>query len=100
VQRLNGKVSAIPAPGSKGTWRDVCCALDQLSRGSCGYFGPRSHYVTDRAIESHLHDRVRNFLFRRRKMPARSIGPFSKEAMFGDLDMPRLRHLWRKGVLS
>jgi RNA-directed DNA polymerase len=60
-------------------------------RGWCGYFSPGTHYVTDR---------VRNFLVRRHKMPPRSIGPFSKEAVFGDLGMPRLRHLRRSGVLS
>jgi RNA-directed DNA polymerase len=100
VQRLNGKVSAILVPGNKGPWDAVRGALNRLLRGWCGYFSPGTHYVTDRAIESHLYDRVRNFLVRRHKMPARSIGPFSKEAVFGDLGMPRLRHLRRKGAMS
>jgi RNA-directed DNA polymerase len=100
VQRLNSKVSAILAPGNKGPWDAVRGTLNRLLRGWCGYFSPGTHYVTDRAIESHLYDRVRNFLVRRRKMPARSIGPFSKEAVFGNLGMPRLRHLRRQGVMS
>jgi hypothetical protein len=40
-----------------------------------GYFSPGSHYVTNRAIEAHIYDRVRNFLVRRHEMPARSIEP-------------------------
>jgi RNA-directed DNA polymerase len=100
VRRLNGKVSAILVPGNKGAWGTVRGTVNRLLRGWCGYFSPGTHYVTDRAVESHLYDRVRNFLVRRAKMPARSIGPFSKEAVFGDLGMPRLRHLRRKGAMS
>ena len=46
-----------------------------------------------------LHDRVRNFLVRPREMPSRSIGPFTMEAVFGELGMPGLRHLRRKGAM-
>jgi RNA-directed DNA polymerase len=51
-------------------------------------------------VEAYLYDRVRNFLVRRHKMPSRSIGPFSKDAVFGDLGVPRLRHLRRQGAMS
>jgi len=100
VRRLKDKLGAILVPGNKGPWDEVCGTLNRLLRGWCGYFSPGSHYVTDRVIEAHLYDRVRNFLVRRHKMPPRSIGPFSMEAVFGDLGMPRLRHLRRSGVLS
>jgi RNA-directed DNA polymerase len=100
VRRLKDKLGAILVPGNKGPWDEVCGTLNRLLRGSCGYFSPGTHYVTDRVIEAHLYDRVRNFLVRRHKMPPRSIGPFSMEAVFGDLGMPRLRHLRRSGVLS
>jgi RNA-directed DNA polymerase len=100
VQRLNDKVSAILVPGNMGRWEEVRGTLNRLLRGWCGYFSPGSHYIADRAIEAHLYDRVRNFLARRHKMPARGIGPFSMEAVFGDLGIPRLRHLRRKGVIS
>jgi len=91
VRRLKDRLGAILVPGNKGPWDEVCGTLNRLLRGWCGYFSPGTHYVTDR---------VRNFLARRHKMPPRSIGPFSKEAVFGDLGMPRLRHLRRSGVLS
>jgi RNA-directed DNA polymerase len=100
VQRLKDKLGAMLVPGNKGPWDEVRGTLNRLLRGWCGYFSPGTHYVTDRAIEAHLYDRVRNFLVRRHKMPSRSIGPFSKDAVFGDLGMPRLRHLRRRGAMS
>jgi len=100
VQRLKDRVSAILVPGNMGRWDDVRAQLTRLMRGWSGYFSPGSHYVTDRVIEAHIYDRVRNFLVRRHKMPARSIGPFTMEAVFGTLGVPRLRHCRQEGVLS
>jgi RNA-directed DNA polymerase len=99
VQRLKDKVSAILVPGNMGRWDDVRVQLTRLMRGWCGYFSPGSHYVTDRAIEAHIYDRVRNFLVRRHKIPTRT-GPFTMAAVFGQLGVPRLRHCRRQGVLS
>ncbi|MGH7153718.1 MAG: hypothetical protein ACREF3_07285, partial [Acetobacteraceae bacterium] len=59
-----------------------------------------SHYATDRIIEGHLYDRVRNFLCRRSKMPARSIGPFRKDAVFGELGVRRPRLCRRANATS
>jgi RNA-directed DNA polymerase len=100
VQRLKDKVGEILVPGNKGPWGEVSGTLNRLLRGWCGYFSPGTHYVTDRVVEAHLYDRVRNFLVRRHKMPPRSIGPFSMEAVFGGLGVPRLRHLRRKDAMS
>ena len=85
VQRLKDKVGAVLVPGNKGPWGEVRGRLNRLLRGWCGYFSPGTHYVTDRVVEAHLYDRVRNFLVRRHKMPPRSIGPFGMEAVFGEL---------------
>ena len=100
MQRLKDKVGAILVPGNMGRWEDVRAQLTRLMRGWGGYFSPGSHYVTDRAIEAHIYDRVRNFLVRRHKMPPRSIGPFTMDAVFGELGVPRLRHCRRQGVMS
>jgi RNA-directed DNA polymerase len=100
VQRLKDKLGAILVPGNKGPWGEVSGTVNRLLRGWCGYFSPGTHYGTDRSVEAHLYDRVRNFLVRRHKMPPRSVGPFTKDAVFGDLGMPRLRNLRRKGVMS
>jgi RNA-directed DNA polymerase len=100
LQRLKGKVGAILVPGNMGRWEEVRDALNRLLRGWCGYFSPGSHYVADRAIEAHIYDRVRNFLARRHKLPARAIGPFTMTAVFGELGMLRLRNCRRQGATS
>ncbi len=100
VQRLKDKVGAMLVPGNLGAWPEVCGALNRMMRGWCGYFSPGSHYATDRVIEAHVYDRVRNFLVRRHKMPARSIGPFRMEAVFGDLGVLRPRLCRRSGAMS
>ena len=100
VQRLKDKVSAMLVPGNLGPWPEVRGALNRMMRGWCGYFSPGSHYATDRVIEAHLYDRVRNFLVRRHKMPARSIGPFRMDAVFGELGVLRPRLCRRSGVMS
>ena len=100
VQRLKDKVGGMLVPANVGRWEEVRDALNRLLRGWCGYFSPGSHYVTDRAIEANIYDRVRNFLVRRRKMPSRSIGPFRMEAVFGELGVLRARHCRRSGAMS
>ena len=100
VQRLKDKVGAMLVPGNKGRWDDVRDALNRMLRGWAGYFSPGSHYVSDKSVESHLYDRVRNFLAQRHKMPARGIGPFTMDAVFGELGVMRVRHGRRKGALS
>jgi RNA-directed DNA polymerase len=100
VQRLKDKMGAMLVPGNKGSWQEVRDALNRMLRGWGGYFSPGSHYATDRVIEEHLYDRVRNFLVRRHKMHPRSIGPFSKEAVFGVLGVLRARHCRRVGAMS
>jgi RNA-directed DNA polymerase len=100
VRRPKDRLGAILAPGNKGPWDEVRGTVNRLSRGWCGYFSPGTHYATDRAIEEHLYDRVRNFLIRRRGMPSRSMGPFRKEAVSGGFGMPGLRHPRRPGAMS
>ncbi|WP_408887481.1 group II intron maturase-specific domain-containing protein [Rhodopila globiformis] len=100
VQRLKERAGDILVPGNMGAWSDVCETLTRVLRGWCGYFSPGSHYVTDKAIEAHVYDRVRNFLARRHKLPARAIGPFTMTAVFGELGAPRLRHCRRRGATS
>lgn len=100
VQRLKDKVGAMLVAGNKGAWTEVRDALNRMLRGWGGYFSPGSHYLPDRAIEPYVYDRVRNFLVRRHKMPPRSIGPFTKDAVFGKLGVLRMRQCRRVGALS
>ena len=92
VQRLKDKVSEILIPANQAPWPEVRDRLVQLLRGWSGYFRYGSHYATDRVIEGHVYDRVRNFLVRRHKVPTRGTNRFSKDAVFGTLGVPRLRH--------
>jgi RNA-directed DNA polymerase len=100
VQRLKDKVGAMLGPGNMGTWDAVCGSLNRSLRGWCGYFSPGTHYVTDRVVEAHLYDRVRNFLARRHKVPTRGTRRFSMAAVFGRFGIPRLRDCRRPGAMS
>ena len=100
VQRLKDKVGAILVPGNVGTWEEVRDTLNRLLRGWCGYFSPGSHYTTDRAVESHLYDRVRNFLARRHKLPTHGSRQVRKDAVFGSMGLLPLRQCRRTGVMS
>ena len=101
VQRLKDKVGAILVPGNMGAWDEVRDTLNRLLRGWCGYFSPGSHYTTDRAIEAHLYDHVRNFLARRHKLPSRGTRHIRKDAVFGTMGVLQLAHVpqcWRHVV--
>jgi RNA-directed DNA polymerase len=100
VQRLKDRVGTILAPGNVGPWQEVRDTLNRLLRGWCGYFSPGSHYVTDRAVEAHLYDRVRNFLARRHKLPTRGSRQIRMDAVYGTLGVLRLRMCRRSGVMS
>ena len=100
VQRLKDKVAAILVPGNMGTWEGVCDTLNRLVRGWCGYFSPGSHYATDRVIEAHLNDHVRNFLARRHKLPTRGSRHVNRDAVFGTLGVLRPRMCRKAGATS
>ena len=84
-------MSAILVPGNKGTWEEVRDTVNRLMRGWCSYFSPGSHYTTDRQIEAHLYDRVRNFLARRHKLPTRGSRQIRMDAVYGALGVLRPR---------
>jgi RNA-directed DNA polymerase len=100
VQRLKDKVGAILVPGNKGAWEEVRDKLNRLMRGWCGYFSPGSHYATDRVIEAHVYDRVRNFIARRRKLPTHGSRQISMDAVYGTLGVLRPRMCRKAGAKS
>ena len=100
VQRLKDKVGAILVPGNMGAWDEVCGTLNRLLRGWCGYFSPGTHYTTDRVIEAHLYDHVRNFLVRRRKLPSRGTRHIRMDAVFSTLGVLRPRMCRNAGATS
>jgi RNA-directed DNA polymerase len=100
VQRLKDKVGEILTPGNMGRWEEVRDTLNRLLRGWGGYFSPGSHYVTDRTLEAHIYDRVRNFIVRRHKLPSRGSRSVRMDKVFGPLGVLRLRHCRRQGAIS
>jgi RNA-directed DNA polymerase len=100
VQRLKDKVGEILTPGNMGRWEEVRDTLNRLLRGWGGYFSPGSHYVTDRSLEAHIYDRVRNFIVRRHKLPSRGSRSVRMDKVFGPLGVLRLRHCRRQGAIS
>src|SRR5271166_58544 len=100
VQRLKDRVGAILVPGNMGAWDEVCGTLNRLLRGWCGYFSPGTHYTTDRVIEAHLYDHVRNFLVRRRKLPSRGTRHIRMDAVFSTLGVLRPRMCRNAGATS
>jgi RNA-directed DNA polymerase len=100
VQRLKDKVGAILVPGNKGTWEEVRDTLNRLLRGWGGYFTPGSHYATDRVIEGHVYNRVRNFIARRRKLSSHGSRHIRIDAVFGTLGVLRPRMCRKAGAKS
>ena len=91
VQRLRDKVRAILTPGNMDSWDEVRDRLNRLLRGWGAYFSPGFHSDSDRAIEVHLYNRVRNFLVRRRKLPTRGSRHIHMRDVFGPLGVLHLR---------
>ena len=93
VQRLKTRVSDLLVPGNLGAWPEVRDRLNRLLRGWSAYFGYGTRLPAYRAIDNHVYDRVRHFLFRRHKVPSRGTARFPAEAVFGALGVLRLRRV-------
>ena len=93
-------MAAILVAGNMGTWEGVCDTLNRLVRGWCGDFSPGSHDATDRVIEAHLDDPVRNFLARRHKLPTRGSRHVRMDAVFSTLGVLRPRMCRKAGAMS
>jgi RNA-directed DNA polymerase len=93
VQRLKGKVGEILVPGNPAPWPLVRARLNGLLRGWSAYFGYGTRLLAYRAVDNHVYERVRGFLVRRHKVPSRGTRRFSREAVFGELGVLRLRRV-------
>jgi RNA-directed DNA polymerase len=94
VQRIKDKIGAILVPGNKGAWPEVCDQLNRLLRGWSNYFGYGTRLLACRAVENHVHDRVRNFLVKRHKVQGHGTRRFSREVVFGELGVLALRRVY------
>jgi RNA-directed DNA polymerase len=91
VQRIKMKVSELLTPGNNGAWPLMRDRLNRLLVGWSAYFGYGTRLQAYRAIDNHVYDRVRHFLVRRHKVQGRGTRQFSRDVVFGDLGVLRLR---------
>ena len=93
VQRIKMKVSELLTPGNKGAWPVVRDRLNRLLIGWSAYFGYGTRLQAYRAIDNHVDNRVRHFLVRRHKVQGRGTRQFSRDVVFGELGVLRLRRV-------
>jgi len=91
VQRLKTKVGDLLVPGEMGTWPDVRNRLNRLLRGWSAYFGYGTRLQAYRAVDQHVYDNVRHFLARRHNEPGRGTRRFSRDYVYGEGGVMRLR---------
>jgi RNA-directed DNA polymerase len=90
VLRIKGRIGDLLRPGDKGRWPEVRARLNRLLTGWAAYFGYGARASVYRAVDNHVHDRVRHFLARRHKAPGRGVRRFSHAKVFGNLGVQRL----------
>ncbi len=93
VARLKRRVGDLLRPGNQQPWPMVRDQLNGLLLGWSAYFGHGTRLMAYRAVDAYVYDRVRHFLVRRHKVPSRGTRRFSKEAVFGELGVLRLRRV-------
>lgn len=91
VQRIKTKVSALLTPGNKGAWPEVRKRLNRLLSGWSAYFSYGALASAYEAVDRHVYDRTRNFLCRRHKVQGRGTNRFSREHVYGELEVLCLR---------
>jgi RNA-directed DNA polymerase len=97
VQRVKDKVGELLMPRNSGSWPEVRDQLNRLLRGWSGYFGHGTRQAAHRAIDAHVHTRVRHFLVRRHKLPGRGTRQFPRAVVFGELGVLSLVASTRRG---
>ena len=93
VQRLKTKISDLLLPGEMGRWPDVRNRLNSLLRGWSSYFDYGTRLQAYRAADNYVYDRVRYFLARRHNEPGRGTRRFSREYVYGESGVMRLKRL-------
>jgi RNA-directed DNA polymerase len=91
VQRIKTKVSDLLTPGNKGAWPKVQTRLNRLLGGWSAYFSHGALASAYQVVDDHVYDRVRNFLCKRHKAPGRGTKRFSREHVYEELEVLRLR---------
>jgi RNA-directed DNA polymerase len=93
VLRIKAKVGDLLRPNNVGSWDEVRDRLNQILRGWSGYFCYGTRLMAYRAVDTHVYQRVRDFLKRRHKVKGRGTRRFSDAVVYGELGVLRLRHV-------
>ena len=91
MRRLKEKVRMQLRPGNMEPLPDVVRALNRLLGGWANYFSHGGTSVAYRAIDSHVYERMRNFLRRRHKVSTRGIRAFGWDQVYGSLGLISLK---------
>jgi RNA-directed DNA polymerase len=85
-------------PGNQAPWEDVVRSVNRTVRGWAAYFSYGSTAKARHAVQLHLYQTVRRFLWRRHKVAGSGFRQFPMQRVFGDLGVlaletaPRRRH--------
>jgi RNA-directed DNA polymerase len=90
------QISALLTPGNKGAWPEVRKRLNRLLGGWSAYFSYGALASAYEAVDRHVYDRTRNFLCRRHKVQGRGTNRFSREHVYGELEVLCLRRERRR----
>ena len=83
VARLRRKVREVLRPAEVGRWEEVRGRLNRVLAGWANYFSYGTRLMAYRAVDNHVHERVRGFLRRRCKVSSRGARQFSGQVVFG-----------------
>jgi RNA-directed DNA polymerase len=93
VGRLRTKIEEILVPANLKPWPEVCKQLNATLRGWSEYFSYGTRLMAYRAVDNYVYETVRHFLCRRHKEQSRGTRTFSREEVFGNLGVLRLRRV-------
>jgi RNA-directed DNA polymerase len=96
VQRIKTKIGALLTPGNKGAWPEVRKRLNRLLGGWSTYFSYGALASAYENVDQHVYDRARNFLRKRHKVQGRGTDRFSREYVYGELEVRCLRRERRR----
>jgi RNA-directed DNA polymerase len=100
VRRVKDKVRVQLRPGNKDPLPNVVRALNRLVGGWGRYFRYGSIFVAYRSVDSHVYERMRNFLRRRHKVSTRGTRVFGWQRVFGSLGVISLGALRGRNAVS
>jgi RNA-directed DNA polymerase len=91
VGKITEKVSELLDRRVVPPWEEVRDKLNAMLRGWKQYFNRGSTSKAYRAVDAHVEERVRHFLRKRHKVSSQGTRQFSREQVYGDRGVFRLR---------